>query len=473
MGRSSTRLLCSNAAGSDPVDVLATHCRARVGKQVGVWRASSALSPAIRGHPSASTPGVRYEGEGGHLKSSNEPTHSSANSGAFWSYGALAAALAGIALVTYLAVWGRRYGLDLRVYRESARAWDHGHNPYALTFTRSQLAFTYPPFALLVLSSLTWASFAVTQWFLWALSAVAATATVVFILKDRGYAGGTTLWFGAFAWACASMIVLEPARSGIDYGQIEFILMFLVVADLLVVPPRYRGVAIGIAAAIKLTPLVFVLVFLVRRDWRSAVRTALSFMVWTSFTWLQWPKLSRVFWAHDVVHPARVGTVASGGNQSWYGILHRSPFPVTGSLPAWLVLSLATVLVSTFVAWRCVNTERQSFAIIAVALAGLLISPISWTHHWIWVLLIPPMLIGPRRHGTKSAIRTMLWSLVALTVVAPYWWFSGGVASEAVAALVSLWTFALLVVWSTVEFSQWRRGPLRTMPRIMEQATAP
>jgi hypothetical protein len=67
----------------------------------------------------------------------------------------------------------------------------------------------------------------------------------------------------------------------------------------------------------------------------------------------------------------------------------------------------------------------------------------------------------------------MLWSLVALTVVAPYWWFSGGVASEAVAALVPLWTFALLVVWSTVEFSQWRRGPLRTMPRIMEQATAP
>lgn len=79
----------------------------------------------------------------------------------------LAAAVAGIILCVYFAVWARRYGLDLRVYRDSATAWLDGRDPYLLNFTGSRLAFTYPPFALGVPSALTWASFALAQWLLW------------------------------------------------------------------------------------------------------------------------------------------------------------------------------------------------------------------------------------------------------------------------------------------------------------------
>ncbi len=106
------------------------------------------------------------------------------------------------------------------------------------------------------------------------------------------------------------MIVLEPARSGVDYGQIEFVLMFLVVADILVVPSFFRGIAIGVAAAIKLTPLFFVVILAVRRDWRSVSRVALSFVTCTGLAWLLWPGLSREYWYQDVIHPARVGAVA-------------------------------------------------------------------------------------------------------------------------------------------------------------------
>ena len=119
------------------------------------------------------------------------------------------------------------------VYRDSATTFIDGRNPYLLTFTKSRLDFTYPPFALVVLSPLTWASFAVTQWLLWGVSIAATTGAVAIVLMDRGYAGRASLWCGSFAWACASMIVLEPARSGVNYGQIEFVLMFLVVVDLL------------------------------------------------------------------------------------------------------------------------------------------------------------------------------------------------------------------------------------------------
>jgi alpha-1,2-mannosyltransferase len=258
-----------------------------------------------------------------------------------------------------------------------------------------------------------------------------------------------------------------------NYGQIEFVLMILVVADLLVAPSSIRGIAVGIAAAIKLTPLIFIFVLIVRRDWRSVTRAAISFVVWTGFTWFLWPGLSHAYWDQDVIHPARVGTVTYGGNQSWYAIFYRPPFPATGSAQAWLALSLATVIVGTFVAWRCVNSGRQSFAIISVALAGLLISPISWTHHWIWVLLVPPMLVGPRRHETKTVVRMMLWGLVALTIAGPYWWFSTGAAADALDALLPVWTFTTLVVWSTVEMMEWRRRPRHSEQPVSEEATIP
>ncbi len=370
----------------------------------------------------------------------------------------LAAVVAGAGLCVYLATAAHRYGLDLRVYRDSALAFREGRDPYLLGFTASHLPFTYPPFALAVLSSLTLGSYAVAQWTLWVLSVAAAAVAVAIVLMDRGFAGRAATWFGAFAWAAASMIVLEPARSGIDYGQIEFVLMLVVVADVLVVPSPFRGIAVGIATAIKLTPLVFVALFVVRRDWGSAIRAVLSFVFFSALAWLLWPDLSRMFWHRDVTHPGRVGSVVYGGNQSWYAILHRSPFPAHGSAPAWLVLSLATAVFGGFIAWRCAETGRQSFALIAVALIGLLVSPISWTHHWVWVILIPPMLIGRLRHDTDRVVRSMLWGIVALTILGPYWWFGSGWAADLFESVLPVWTFATLLVWCVAEHSQWRRS---------------
>ena len=377
-----------------------------------------------------------------------------------------AAGIAAAVLAVYLFAWARKYGLDLRVYRDSANTFVDGRNPYLSTFTKSRLAFTYPPFALTVLSILTWGSFAVAQWLMWAVSIALTTAAVVIVLVDRGHQRSALLWCGSFTWTCIAMLLFEPARSGLNYGQIEFVLMFLVVADTLLVPAPFRGVLIGIAAAIKLTPLIFILIFLVRRDRWSAARVVLSFVACTGLAWLLWPDLSRTYWLHDVALTGRVGRAAYGGNQSWYAILHRPPFPATGSGPMWVVLSIGTLLVGTFVAWRCVLTDRQSFAVISIALVGLLVSPISWTHHWVWVLLLPPMLVGSRRDETESFIRMMLWGIVILTTAAPYWWISTGWAGDVLQAILPIWTFATLVLWCGTEFVRWSRptgNPGRTL----------
>jgi alpha-1,2-mannosyltransferase len=374
-----------------------------------------------------------------------------------WQY--VIATCAAAAAIAYLSVWGRRYGLDLRVYRDSVSFWRSGGNPYLATFTQSRLPFTYPPFALLALWPFAWASFPVTQWLLWVASIAAATGSVVLVLRDRGVAVTKRLWCEALAWSCVSVIVLEPARSGMDYGQIECILMFIVVADLLLVPSRYRGVLTGFAAAVKLTPLVFLMAFAVSRDAKSVIRAVASFLAWTALSWLFWPGLSHLYWFHDVSHPARVGSVTFSGNQSWYAILHRPPFAANGSSLPWLLLSLVTLAVTAFVAWRCVGVSQRAFAMVSIALAGLLVSPISWTHHWIWVLLVPPMLVGRRSPDVPGSVRVLFWGLVGLTIVSPYWWFSHGVAADVFDAVLPLWAAAILVVWGAIGFRTWRRNP--------------
>jgi alpha-1,2-mannosyltransferase len=358
-----------------------------------------------------------------------------------------AAAAAAMAAVAYLAVWARRYGLDLRVYRDAVLCWRAGRDPYLGIFTRSHLTFTYPPFALLALSPLTWMPLPVALCLLWAASIAGAAGSVVLVVRDRGITVTPRIWCGAVAWSCLCVIALEPVRSALDYGQIELLLMTAVIADLLLVRSRYRGVLTGIAAAVKLTPLVFLVVLAVSRDVKSLLRAGLSFAACGGLSWLLWPHLSRAFWLHDMVRPARAGPVTYGGNQSWYAILHRPPFPASGLAGAWLLLSLMTLAVSAFVAWHLVSAGQRALAILPVAMAGLLVSPISWNHHWVWLLLIPPLLAA-RRSDVARPVQVLLWGLVALAAVAPYWWFSHGIPADALAAVLPLWACATLIVWA-------------------------
>jgi alpha-1,2-mannosyltransferase len=210
---------------------------------------------------------------------------------------------------------------------------------------------------------------------------------------------------------------------------------------------------------VKLTPLAFVIVLAVSRDTKSVSRATATFLVCTGLSWLLWPRLSGVFWFHDVSDPGRVGTVTYAANQCWYAILHRPPFPASGSEPAWLLLSLMALASGAFIAWRCVNAGQQAPAILAMAMASLLASPISWTHHWIWVLLIPALMPRHRTSGIPQPVRIMLWGLLALTIAAPYWWFGHGIPADAAEAALPAWTAAVLLVWSVtaLDRSGWPR----------------
>jgi alpha-1,2-mannosyltransferase len=345
------------------------------------------------------------------------------------------------------------------VYRDGIRSWESGNSPYLGTFTDRRLAFTYPPSALVILSPLAWLPFGLTQSLLWIASIGAAAGAIALVIRDTGVELTRYRWLLAIGWSCIAVLALEPVRSDMDYGQVELLLMFLIVADILLVPRRYRGILIGLTAAVKLTPLVFIIYLVAARDFKSVARAAASFFCCTAFTWAFWPAESSHYWFRDIFRPGRIGAATFAGNQSWYAIVSRLSLPASTAQILWILLSLATVAVGSFVAWRGIEAGRAAPAIFATALIGLLISPISWTHHWVWVLLIPPMIVGSAPVSVTPRVRRLLGGLLVLTCAAPYWWIQRGAAADVLDALLPVCAAAVLTVWATAEWKAWRADP--------------
>jgi alpha-1,2-mannosyltransferase len=365
----------------------------------------------------------------------------------------------------YLAHLARGNGLDLRVYRAGIGSWRSGHNPYLGAFTIHHLHFTYPPFALLALSPLTWAPFAATQIALWTLSITALTGAVYVVCLRCGRAGGWLLFFQSLGWASLSVVVVEPVRSNLNYDQINTLLMGLIVVDLLVLPRRHRGWLVGLAAAIKLTPLIFLAIPLLERDWKAAGRSAGAAAGATGLAWLLYPDGSWTYWTKDVFDARRVGGVAYAGNQSLYGDLHRWPFASGGNSVIWVAMSAATLVMGAYVSKRCLSDNRRVAAVLSLAFVGLEISPVSWTHHWVWVALVPPVLMVDRRQVPGLSPRIALWALFAVSVLGPYWWFTSGVGQECLGDSLSLCALVTLAVWSWSEYKNRDDGA----PRILSQ----
>ena len=243
-------------------------------------------------------------------------------------------------------------------------------------------------------------------------------------------------------------------RSDIDYGQINFLLMLLVVVGITSRRASLRGSLVGLAAAMKLTPLVYLGTFL-KSDRRSLLRGLVVFVLLAGVSWVVLPTESSEFWRHDLFDAARTGGVGSRSNQSWYGLLQRPPFH--GSTAAWLALSFLTAIGGLFVANRAFLSRRFSEAVTALALTELLISPVSWTHHWSWLAIAPISIVS--LWNRRRLVAWMLVGLLGVATIAPYWWFgSTGFFADLACDSLLLAGSAVLFVWSCTEVNKWHRS---------------
>jgi alpha-1,2-mannosyltransferase len=344
---------------------------------------------------------------------------------------ALVAVAAVLAFVAYgqLFLWGHAAFLDLRVYLAAGHNLLLDRNPYDIGYTSAHLDATYPPFGLLLVSPLSMLPTSVAGYF-WAAANYLALAWVVSmglreVFPGTRLASDTRVRWGVAALGAALAVnVLEPVHADFTFGQINILLMALVCFDLLRSSDRGRGALVGLAAAVKLTPLVFLLFLVIRRDWPAVRRCLGMFVACEALAWLLRPAATAHYYLNLHKEVQHIGPQIYRSNQSWTGLLSRwHLFGVTGSV-AWMVLSVMTLLMAAFVAARLLDRPGSRVTpVFLVAVAGLLISPISWTHHWSWVVLAPVVALDRR---LPAVVRAAMVVLSVVAVEAPYWWLARG-----------------------------------------------
>jgi alpha-1,2-mannosyltransferase len=221
------------------------------------------------------------------------------------------------------------------------------------------------------------------------LASLAALARVsLLIARSVAHTTGRSVSVVAHVVFLVSLLS-DPMTETLRLGQVNAIVLWMVVESFACRPGSRRIALLGIAAAIKLTPLVFIGLLVLSRRWKDAALSGGVFLATVAVGWLVQGEEAHRYWTELVGNASRVGSVSFVGNQSLNGMLWRLSGP-GGNQPVWLVGSLALGIGCYWVAMRSLAGGRWLSAVGAVGLLSLLVSPISWSHHW--VLAIPAVV---------------------------------------------------------------------------------
>ena len=282
---------------------------------------------------------------------------------------------------------------DLQVYRMGGTAVLHdGSRLYQLRL--GELPFTYPPFAAVAFTGLAVVPWRVAVTVLTGASVLALPAALYLVLRLPGPSRMTArgpAWTVALAAATAA-IWLEPARATLGYGQVDILLTAAVLFDLsLPDTARYKGLMIGLAAGLKLTPAIFAVYLLITGRRRAAATAAAVFAGTVAAGFAALPASSAWFWAGPFATPGHVSPVQNPQNESLAGALART-MHTAHVLPVWLPLAAAVAVAGLSLAAAASRRGDEALGFCLCAVTGLLVSPISWIHHW--VIAIPALLLA-------------------------------------------------------------------------------
>lgn len=312
--------------------------------------------------------------------------------------------------------------VDLMVYRNGSPFLLQGSlYDWHLTQFSEQFAlpFTYPPFAATVFIPLSYLPWVVVRW-LWQVVSLACLWWLVrlslrIISRDvDGTAGSSTedvwrrramLWTGLTIW-------IEPVRTTLNYGQINLVLAAIVLAGMASRRSVLSGLSVGVTAGIKLTPALSGIYFLATKRWAAAVWSAVAFAGTVALAWAISPAQSALYWFHLIGDAGRIGPVGSAINQSLRAALSRTLGHDVGSGPVWLLAAVVAAVLLFFALRAAVRANDLLAGVVAVQFFTLLVSPISWSHHWVWVVpAVLWLLYGRAAGGRLVTVTAVLWLL--------------------------------------------------------------
>lgn len=322
---------------------------------------------------------------------------------------------------TYLAPNGANF-VDLHVYVGGAAALDHPGTLYSYVYADQTpdfpLPFTYPPFAAVALYPMHFVPFGLLA-FLWHVAIVAALYGVVRV--SQRMIGTAADRRAAMLWTAVS-IWIEPLRSNFDYGQINVFLVLAVLWAVYTTRWWLSGTLVGLAAAVKLTPAVAGIYLLGARRWSAALFSLAVFLFTIGVSLFVVGDQARYYFTDLLGDAHRVGPIATSFNQSWRGAISRILGHDAGYGPL-VLAALAVTAVVAVLAWRALDSTDALGRLLVIELFGLLLSPISWTHHWVWLVPLMIWLIhGPLRERLEAKV--LGWGWLVLTVIGVPWLLS-------------------------------------------------
>ncbi|MUL82412.1 MULTISPECIES: glycosyltransferase family 87 protein [unclassified Mycolicibacterium] len=384
------------------------------------------------------------------------------------------------------------YRIDIDVYRMGGRAWLDNKPLYAdgasfHTQGGLDLPFTYPPLAAIMFAPFAWLSLPAASVAITATTLVLLIVSMVIVLTRLNVWPDTTItsepawlrrcWLAA-ALVAPAVIWLEPIRSNFEFGQINVVLMTLVVADC--VPRRTpwpRGVLLGLAIALKLTPAVFLLYFLLRRDIHTLLRTAAAAVVATLAGFvLAWTD-SIEYWTETVRNTDRIGTATLNTNQNIAGTLARLGLAEGPRFALWVITCFVVLALTVWAVRRALRTgadESPVLALICVAMFGLVVSPVSWSHHWVWslpTLLVTGVLAYRMRNVYLAAVTVvglalMVWTPIVL--LAPHHETAASVMRQLAGGSYVWWALAVIAVSGAVSASKAGKAAVVTATPLVQ-----
>lgn len=297
---------------------------------------------------------------------------------------------------------------DLTIYREAVSAWVNGGHLYAYASQHPEtqgLGFTYPPFAAVAFTPLLLIPPHILQW-AWTLGTFVVTLMLVrFIVRSSVYLGATDDRLPratAVALALLMMSLSYPFIADLTLGQVSLVIVGMSLLDASGgVPRRLRGTLIGIAAAIKLTPLVFLPYLLVTGQRAALARALAIFAGTTAVAFAVDPRDSVLYWGSYMFDTSRVGEIWRPWNKSLLALLLRWHAGGATQRLLWVALCLLIASYALLHAWEAFNRGNDLAAALTVGCLSVVVSPVSWTHHQIWGVLVAATLVTARRPAIR------------------------------------------------------------------------
>lgn len=317
---------------------------------------------------------------------------------------------------------------DLAVYVGGARWVVHGQSLYAKVLpppvgaegaVSGGYAFTYPPFAALIFIPLLALSTPVLNVVMTAVNVVLLQAVVATSIRWAGVRNRAVLVAGT-AIAAPVLIWFSPVYATLAVGQINLLLVLLVLGDLYFLRrSRWAGIGIGIATALKLTPAVFIIYLVLTRRFWAAITAAATLAATILISLIVLPSDTLRYWGGIFLDTNRVAIPQMRFNQSINGVLIRLLHTADVTVP-WVIICLVVAIAGFALAWLANRRGEEQFAVLITAGIALLVSPVSWEHHWVWLVpAIIYLLVRAIWSGTIVWPVLLVLFVIAL-LIAPY-----------------------------------------------------